>query len=256
MSDTARRAAPLPSDPGPRPAAAHAAGPARYALYYAPPRHSPWWRIGCEWLQRDPQTGASLAPPAVAGLGSQPLAELTSAPRGYGWHATLYPPFACAPGIAPADVLASAMRWAARQTPFALPVTAGTLGGCVALCPADAPAATAVAVLAAAAVPVFHPLRAKPDAAELARRSAHDLSPRQQALLEKWGYPFVLDEYRFHMTLSNRIAAAHADALLAWWRPRLAQLGPLPIDGAALFTQSGPGAPFVLWHRLPFENAA
>lgn len=250
MKDLVPGAAPLPASPAGQAAAA------RFALYYAPPRHSPWWRIGCEWLQRDPQTGENLAPPAVDGLGSLSLAELTSAPRCYGWHATLYPPFACAPGITPADVLARATRWAARQTPFALPVTVGTLGRFVALCPANARAAATVAGLAADAVHTFHPLRAKPDAAELARRSAHELTQQQRALLEKWGYPFVFDEYRFHMTLSNSIDAGPAAALLAWWRPRLAELGPLPIDGAALFTQPAPGAPFILCHRLPFGNAA
>jgi hypothetical protein len=57
------------------------------------------------------------------------------------------------------------------------------------------------------------------------------------------------------MTLSNNISAAHADALLAWWRARLPELGPLPIDSAALFVQPAPGAPFVLWRRMPFGDA-
>src|SRR6202000_780688 len=89
-------------------------------------------------------------------------------------------------------------------------------------------------------------LRARPSPDDLGRRLAAPLTERQRALLVEWGYPYVFDEFRFHMTLSNSLDDAHErDALLAWWHARVPALGALPVNGAALFVEPEPGAPFV-----------
>jgi hypothetical protein len=83
------------------------------------------------------------------------------------------------------------------------------------------------------------------------------MNARQIALLREWGYPYVLDEYRFHMTLSDSLDDAQARAsIVSEWTQRIERLGPLPVHGAALFVESEPGAPFTLWQRLPFANIA
>jgi hypothetical protein len=80
------------------------------------------------------------------------------------------------------------------------------------------------------------------------------LSERQRALLVEWGYPYVFDEFRFHMTLSSSLADAGERAtLVAWWQAQTPALGPLAIDHAALFVEPAPGEPFVLWQRVPFQ---
>ncbi len=66
-----------------------------------------------------------------------------------------------------------------------------------------------------------------------------------------WGYPFVLEEFRFHLTLSNPLEAADAQAMMAWWNSRLASLGPLPIESVAIYAQPRPGQDFLLWRRVP-----
>jgi Protein of unknown function (DUF1045) len=236
-------------------------GPAaRFAVYYAPPAANEWWRAGCRWLQRDPESGAALTAPAVPGLTSG-LAELTSEPRRYGWHATLVAPFRAAPGVTPAQIHAAALEWAARQHSVSVPVQVAQLERFVAVLPAGAGAAhqddsrAALGALAADAVRTFAALRAAPNAAELDKRRTMRLSARQEALMQAWGYPFVFEEFRFHMTLSNNIGPADAHAMQAWWQPRLPALGALPIDGAALFVQAAPAADFILWQRLPFARA-
>ncbi|WP_233855801.1 DUF1045 domain-containing protein [Paraburkholderia sp. HD33-4] len=229
---------------------------ARYALYYAPSFESAWWQAGSTWLGRDAQSGEHCAQPQPAGL-TRPLAALTEAPRRYGWHGTLVAPFRLGAGLTEHDVLVAARSWALAQQSFALPLEAATLGDFVALRPADADGETRVRELASNALEALDGLRARPSAAELERRLAAPLSERQRALLLQWGYPYVFEEFRFHMTLSSSLADADERAtLLAWWRERTPALGPLAVDQAALFVEPAPGEPFVLWHSLPFSDGA
>ena len=50
-----------------------------------------------------------------------------------------------------------------------------------------------------------NPLRAPLTPTEVAKRRPESLSPRQRDLLEAWGYPFVMEEFRFHLTLTDRL---------------------------------------------------
>jgi hypothetical protein len=228
---------------------------ARFALYYAPPRESLWWTEGCAWLGRDPEAGVALAVPQPPAL-QRPLPALTEAPRRYGWHGTLVPPFRLAPGGTPQQAFEVARAWAQRQTGFDLHAEAATLGNFVAVCPATSEGDAQMRTLAADALRTLAPLRASLTAADLARRHEAPLTPRQRELLDAWGYPYVFEEFRFHMTLSSSLDNAHErDALCAWWAQRVPQLGALPVRGAALFVEPAPGEPFVLWRRLPFANA-
>jgi putative phosphonate metabolism protein len=226
---------------------------ARFAVYYAPARTSAWWQAGCEWLGGDVETGITYSapqPPAVA----RATTELTHAPRRYGWHGTLIAPFRLADGVTSRDTLDQARAWAIQQNPFVLPVEAATLGDFVALRPATEEGETSMRALASSALRELTHLRATPSAADLARRLAAPLTERQRELLVEWGYPYVFDEFRFHMTLSSSLAAAEErTALVQWWHERIAQLGPLVIESAALFVEPAAGEPFVLWQRLPFQ---
>jgi putative phosphonate metabolism protein len=227
---------------------------ARFAVYYAPSRESAWWRAGSAWLGRDAENGERCIPPQPQGL-TRPLAELTDAPRRYGWHGTLVAPFRLAEGVTQQHVLDAAREWAAMQSPFALPVEAATLGDFVALRPAHGEGEAKLRQLASSALRTLNPLRAKPSEADLARRLAAPLSERQRALLVEWGYPYVFDEFRFHMTLSSTLANADERAtLVAWWQQQTPVLGPLVVDHAALFVEPSPGEPFVLWQRVPFQT--
>ncbi|QCP54981.1 DUF1045 domain-containing protein [Trinickia violacea] len=225
---------------------------ARFAIYYAPPRESGWWQAGCAWLGRDPETGTIHAPPRLAALDRE-IGDVTVAPRRYGWHGTLIAPFRLADGVASGDVLDATLAWARRQTPFSPPVEAALLSRFVALRPAAASGDDALRALAADALRTLDTLRARPPAADIERRLAAPLTERQRELLLEWGYPYVLDEFRFHMTLSDSLSDDdECDALIRHWHAEAARLGPLPVDGVALFVEPSPGAPFVLWQRLPF----
>lgn len=226
----------------------------RFAIYYAPARDSAWWAAGCRWLARDPESGDVLEPPVLPALAarSRDVPSLSRAPRRYGWHATLVAPARCAPGVALDHVVEQACAWAHRQQRFMLPVEAAALERFVAIRPATADGAAATQALAADALHAFAPLRALPSEDERRRRLEGKLTERQRELLDRWGYPYVLDAFRFHMTLSDSIDDEARQVLIDWWQAQVRQLGPLPIDGAALFVEPRAGAPFVLAARLPF----
>jgi hypothetical protein len=231
----------------------------RIALYYAPPASSPWWRAGCEWLGRDVETGRLIeapAEPVITALG-QTIAALTGSPRRYGWHGTLVAPFQPAEGVTPQQVLSVAREWASHITPFHAPLSAVEMGRFVALRAGRPADDEAIRQIAASALYALASLRARPSPEDTERRLASGLSERQQTLLHEWGYPYVLDEFRFHMTLSDALDLASLRAsIVSLWKTRAEALGPLPFDGAALFIQPHSGALFTLWQRLPFANAS
>lgn len=227
----------------------------RYAVYYTPPPASRWWRFGCGWLGRDPITGARRAAPRVAGLSAAEIEALTETPRRYGFHATLKAPFALAAGAARADLERAAADFAQRQPPVDLgPLRLLELDGFLALCPETTPA---IRALAQRCIEAFDALRAPPDDAELARRRAAGLTPRQEALLRRWGYPYVAEEYRLHFTLTGRLAPARLEAARAALLPALEALAdePLALDALSLFEQPAAETPFRLLARYGFDGS-
>ena len=214
----------------------------RYALYYAPADRG-LWQAGAAWLGRDAETGQAVPHPEVAGLD-----VATLAPRKYGLHATLKAPFRLAAGVG-ADDLAEALAHAAAQiAPVVLPgLAVASLGGrFLALRPEGSEAG--LMDLAAEVVTRFEPFRAPLTEAELARRKPETLSPRQRDLLVAFGYPYVFEEFRFHMTLSGDLPEAELARLApeaeAFFAPHLAR--PFAVDQLCLFGEDESG----LFHLL------
>lgn len=221
----------------------------RYAIYWAPPARSPLAEIGEAWLGRGAERDGAIERSALPGFDAAELEAATAEPRRYGLHATLKPPFRLAPGKS-ADGLDRALEEFARRTPG---VTAPALalkriGRFLALVPGAR--AAALEALAAAVVERFDEFRAPPEAAELARRAA-GLTPAQRQNLARWGYPYVMEEFRFHVTLTGAIATALADRLAPLLADRFApaMAAPLEIGELALFAEPAPGAPFRLVRR-------
>lgn len=226
---------------------------ARYAVYFAPRGDTPLARAGNRWLGRDAAGGVPQQQPACPGIAPARLAELTAVPRRYGLHGTLKPPFRLLSGHTPDDLLQAVAALAQRQQPFAFGVRLAMLAGFFAWIPAAAHAA--IGAVAAACVTELDVFRQPADQAELARRSKN-LSPAQEALLLRWGYPYVLDEFRFHLTLSDRVAGVEAEAL----RAALVALTPahagnhVAFDSLCLFVEPAPGADFRLLARCGFDG--
>lgn len=232
-------------------------GAARYAIYYAPPPGTRWWRFGCRWLGRDPISGNALGQFELPDVPEERLGELTAEPRRYGFHATLKAPFALGDGASADDLYRSAAALARTQQPFELgPLLLRRPGGFLALCPEQDP--PELSALARDCVERLDALRAPPAAAELARRRAAGLTPHQEELLARWGYPYVMDEWRFHMTLTRSLTDAQSVMLSARLQSHVRQLNaePLVVDAICVFEQPAQGMPFRLTRRFGFDGVA
>ena len=228
----------------------------RYALYWAPPAASALARFGARWLGRDAETGAAPTPDPAWGDAAW-LAAVTAEPRRYGLHATLKPPFRLADGRTNTELVEALVAFAAATAPVGGPPLAlRRLGRFLALVP-DGPA-PAVQTLAARVVEAFDGFRAPPAADELVRRRRHRLTPAQDSNLERWGYPYVMDEFRFHVTVSGSHDAPTLDRLEAVLAPLVAGFAttPLALAELALFEQPDAAAPFRLTRRFPLAGRA
>lgn len=225
----------------------------RFAIFVAPPAHHPIAMFAAAWLGRDAQSGAAIPQPRIPELAPERLAEITASPRHYGFHGTLKAPFALAEGRTEEELHTAAAEFAATRIGFSVALTVSELDGFLALLPATP--CPPLDRLAAHCVRAFDEFRAPPDAAELERRRAAGLSPRQKALLETWGYPYVMEEFRFHMTLTGRLDEPERARVRAILVDRLAPLlaEPLVIDALALFRQPDPSTPLFETARYPFS---
>jgi putative phosphonate metabolism protein len=224
--------------------------PARVAIYYAPLQDDPLTAASSAWLGRDPATGAPVAQPDLDGI-----AEFTAEPRSYGFHATLKPPMRLADGADWGGFVAAVRAMAADIAPFALPTLAvADLRGFLAL--RETQSCAPLQALADACVERVDSFRMPPSDDELARRRRARLSAEQDAMLVRWGYPYVLGTWFFHMTLTRRLSDAEKARVLpaarAWFAPTLAT--DRRVEDICLFTQASQDMPFTLAERIPLRG--
>jgi Protein of unknown function (DUF1045) len=222
---------------------------ARYALYLAPPPESALHRFGARVLGRDAHSGATVKCYAPAGYDPALWRAMTGEARRYGFHATLKAPFRLSEGFRVEDLEAAVAALAHRHARFSAgPLQVSTLsfgagGGFLALTPAAR--APALAALEADAVQQLDCFRAPMTEAERLRRRPDRLTARQREMLDRWGYPHVLDQFRLHFTLSNAIA--EPDALVRALAADFADEVGDPsyrVDELTLFVEDAPGAAF------------
>lgn len=223
-----------------------AAAEPRFALYLAPPPDDPLCAVAARWLGHDPETGRSHAPEPAAGLSAARIAALTDEPRRYGFHATLKAPFRLAKGCDEVQLIVALERFTAQRRPFRLPpLKPARVGKFFALMP-SAPCEE-IASLAADCVRDFDRFHAPSTEAELARRRAKVLSPRQAQYLAEWGYPYVMDEFWPHFTLTSRVEdEAESAALERHLQTLLARFTRTDylVEDICLFVQPAPDKPF------------
>jgi putative phosphonate metabolism protein len=211
----------------------------RYAIYYAPEPGSDLDRFGTELLGYDATTGNDLGFPEEILRVAPDWLELTRDPRKYGFHATLKAPLSLAAGKTEDDLLAACEGFAktSRPIPLIKPVV-GSISGFIAVVPAQRSAE--LERLAADCVSEFDAFRAPLTPANRARRNPSILTPRQRDHLDRWGYPYVMQDFRFHMTLTGRLAPERHGPVLMMLKDRFSMLGlkTLAIDRIALFRQA------------------
>jgi hypothetical protein len=223
----------------------------RHAIYYVPPATSPWWNIGSQWLNGfgDPLDSMIHVP----GLPPARRRVLTQKPAFYGWHATLVAPFHLHDDRIEIDLKESLQRLASEQRAFDLPVHAGLLSGFAAILP-QSKVDTRIDALTSALVTELDHFRAPLTPEDYDRRASALQDPREIELLKRWGYPYVFDRFRFHMTLTDRLGPLEAESILRWWNETVRRYGPLPVREFAWCVQSGPGTGFTIRQRFGFGS--
>jgi putative phosphonate metabolism protein len=219
----------------------------RYAIYFAPAKATPWWTLGAHWLGRDEFADTALPAPEFLHMAEQERLTITAEPRRYGFHATLKAPFRLVEGQSLSELMDRIRSLAGQLKALPLgPLQAQSLGKFVALVPTQPN--PDLQDLAAQCVVALDDLRAPLSAEDLARRQVARLDARELELLGCYGYPYVLERFRFHFSLSGPVdfysqqrtlqaVAAHVSHLNA--------AAPLVLDRLCVFEEASPGAPFV-----------
>jgi len=219
----------------------------RYAIYYAPEPSSEWWAAGSHWLGRCALTGRPLAQAVIDGVAPEHFHAYTQDPRRYGWHATLKAPFVLAPGESLSSLITRLRSIASQHSAFAMPrLQVSTAGGFLALRPtAHHPV---IHSTADACVTGLQALTQALTAEDLTRRRQKNLTARQERYLQQWSYPWVLDEFQFHMSLTGplrNMPAAEQSALVSAAQERFDALPACRFTHLSVFAEPQVGANFV-----------
>jgi hypothetical protein len=224
----------------------------RYALYVTLPAEVPLARFGAGALGYECEGGKVVTQMVPAGLHPAAVAAATATPSRYGFHATIVAPFHLAPGLTRGDLISALQSFGTACKPCAVGrLRLASLSRFIALVPLAPP--PAISAFAANALAAFDEFRAPPSTAEWERRMAAGLSARQRALLDRWGYPYVLEEFRFHMTLAGPLPAADCHRWVAAYQTAFAPFAhhALVVDALSLLCQEEPDTHFRLVQRHP-----
>lgn len=217
----------------------------RYALYAVP---------GVD--ETDTAEALQLKAVVDAWFAREDLQDLTVDARRYGFHATLVAPFYLAAAHTEVELVAAVEAFASGQTPVTIPgLRPAAMGGFRVLRPSGDQ--TGLNTLAASVVRQFDDFRAPLGEADVRRRRVDRLTPRQRDLFDRWGYPYVLDEFHFHLTLTDALTADRAAAVDAAALQHFAGVAGIdvPLSGITISVQPEPGAAFEILAVSPFAPA-
>ncbi|MFD2206545.1 DUF1045 domain-containing protein [Kiloniella antarctica] len=218
----------------------------RFAIYYAPPRGSDLEAFGESWFEwNSQQVAPRIQCSDTLDLSNDEIKRITYGPARYKFHGTLKPPFYLNSDFSLDDLDAALFDLARAHKAFecgALQLT--EIGQFLALCPVDT--AQNITKLASACVEEIDRFRKPETQGEMQRRRDAGLTPHQDDLLVKWGYPYVMDEFRFHLTLTGRMDKElhfRAKKSLTFYFKNLLQQN-FPFKEIALFGDPGEGRKF------------
>ncbi|MEP4196618.1 MAG: DUF1045 domain-containing protein [Aliishimia sp.] len=219
----------------------------RYAIFFVP--NGAWGAFGASWLGWNNQTGTYVK---SGSWGIPDQNTLTNRPRKYGFHATIKAPFFLAQGHNENALSEAAQSLCKTMAPIELTsVRLSRLGRFFALSAPDQQ--DALIQLSQRAVTELDQFRAPATQAELTRRRQSRLTPAQDALMLQWGYPYVMDQFRFHLTLTG--PTQHADLVEGQVHAALSDIlqVPLVLDALCLMGEAADGN-FHQIARYPFAG--
>jgi 2'-5' RNA ligase len=232
----------------------------RFAIYLAPPPDSPLWRFGSYVLGYDAASGLDRPGFAPTGFERSTWRGMTARPRAYGFHATLKAPFRLAPQTTEAELQNELEKFSQLQQRFDLgPLAVKAVGsangrGFAALL--QTRPSPALASLEHDTVRAFDHFRAPMTEEERNKRNPGALTTRQCAALDRFGYPHIGPDYRFHMTLCAELddIATIADSLAVEMASAIGTAH-FEVDALVLFRQDQPDQNFRILKRFAMAHA-
>jgi hypothetical protein len=225
----------------------------RYAIYYAPEPGGALDTFGHTWF--DPVSAARLL--AGTNLDAKRITALSEGARRYGFHGTLKPPFELNPMCDENSLLTAARVFACSLSPIEIPpLELAIIGKFIALTPMSQSAA--LEKLAMACVRAFEAYRVPLTDAQIENYKQNRLTVHQEQMLEHWGYPYVMEEFRFHMSVTDRIDdAREREAVMAALEKLAAPvLGkPIMVRDLVVFAQAAADQPMAPIQRIPFGRS-
>lgn len=225
----------------------------RYAIYFVPAADSALYRFGAAVLGYDAYSGE---PRSIEGA-SDDWNDITQAPGVYGFHATLKPPFALVDGQREASLTEAVARFAADHGTVTLgAMQVSELGSFVALVPSLP--RPEVHALAEACLRDFDRFRAPMSEQERQRRLTPGLTDRQIVNLARWGYPYVCEDFRFHMTLTGALPLPKRSRALRFLCEKYEQVpgvASVKLDQLVIARQNETATPFRIIAAAPLGQS-
>jgi putative phosphonate metabolism protein len=227
----------------------------RIALYHSPPAGSLLFGLAASWLGRDPRRPDPIDQHVPQGIEPDRMAALTADARRYGFHATIVAPFRLAKGRDPEALEAEVEQFCARIDAVEIPVLAlGRLGPFFALVPEKQ--LQPLQALESASTDHFNGWKAPLTPTDIERRDPDSLTARQREYLGSYGYPYVKEEFRYHMTLTGPVPEAEAASMRAAIEAHFAPVleRPYRVESLSIFVEPAPGEPFELRSSFPLRS--
>ncbi len=229
----------------------------RYAIFFVPAAQSRLYHFGSSILGYDCYTGAAVELPAEAQNGAVNWNEVAAPARRYGFHATLKAPFYLSPSCTEQQLISAVQSFAGLgHAIHSFAPTVHLLGGFFAVVPLKAE--SRIDALAASCTTIFDAYRAPMSPRERTRRLALGLTRSQIQNLDRWGYPYVLAEFRFHLTLTGKVPPRRRSPILAALIDAFHRMGveqSVTVDQLALVKQDSPDVSFRIVSRCPLNPA-
>lgn len=224
----------------------------RYAIYFCPQPDTPLWRLASAWLGHDAASNRSVSPPERMNLAQDDIDGAIAKAARYGFHATLVAPFELASHRNERELRTAMADFCGRHSAFTTALEVRRLHNFVALVPVVSD--PDLELLAEYCLSAFDGFRAPLSSHDHARRDTPDLDDRQRAHLARWGYPYVLDAFRFHMSLTGALPADSLASVQTALRTLFAQVlqAPVAISGLTLVSQPDRDAPFAWVEQFRF----
>lgn len=197
----------------------------RYALYFLPPDGSELQKFGDSWLGWSVSQGQSIRQPKID---DPSLSIITKRPSKYGFHGTLKAPFHLVDGHDIDDLKQAVEDFAKTRRAFELgKLRISNLGNFITLTQTEP--SDQLVTLASECVMELDRFRAPLSKADIQRRLRANLSSRHEHLMRTWGYPYTIDQFRFHLTLTGQLSEANASILQLALSEQLAPILEKPI---------------------------